>query len=82
MLTILENLPREAGIDRFFKCLLHKAGYILLQFRRPGFDPWLGKIPWRREWQPVPVILPGKSHGQRSLAGYSPRDHKELDTTD
>ena len=82
MLTVLENLPGEAGMERFFKCLLHKAGFFLLQCRRPGFDPWLGKIPWRREWQPIPVILPGKSHGQRSLAGYSPRGHKELDTSD
>ena len=39
---------------------------------RPGFNPWVGKIPWRRAWQPTPVFLPGKSHGQRSLAGYSP----------
>ena len=39
------------------------------QFRRCGFDPWVGKIPWRRKWQPTPVFLPGKSHGQRSLAG-------------
>jgi len=36
-----------------------------------GFDPWVRKIPWRREWQPTPVFLPGKSHGQRSLVGYS-----------
>ena len=53
-----------------------------LQCRRPGFDPWAGKIPWRRKWQPVPVFLPGKSHGQRSLAGYSPWDHKESDLTE
>ena len=37
------------------------------QCRRCGFDPWVGKIPWRRKWQPTPVFLPGKSHGQRSL---------------
>ena len=43
-----------------------------LQCRRPRFDPWVGKIPWRREWQSNPVFLPGKSHGQRSLADYSP----------
>ena len=49
--------------------------------KRPGFDPWVRKIPWRRKWQPAPVILSGKSHGQRSLAGYSPRGRKELDTT-
>ena len=35
-------------------------------------NPWVGKIPWRRAWQPTPVFLPGESHGQRSLAGYSP----------
>ena len=46
-----------------------------------GFDPWVRKIPWRRKWQPTPVFLPGKSQGQRSLAGYSPWGHKESDTT-
>ena len=51
------------------------------QFRRRGFDPWVGKVPWRREWIPTPVFLPGKSHGQRSLAGYSPWCHKEQDMT-
>jgi len=39
--------------------------------KRHGFDPWVGKMPWRREWLPTPVFLPGKSHGQRSLVGYS-----------
>ena len=41
-----------------------------------GFGPWVSKIPWRRKWQPTPVFLPGKSHGQRSLTGYSPRGCK------
>ena len=50
--------------------------------KRDGFDPWIGKIPWRRAWQPTPVFLPGKPHGQRSLAGYSPQGHKESDTTE
>ena len=49
---------------------------------RSGFDPWVGKITWRRPWQPTPVFLPGESHGQRSLAGYSPRGCKESDTTE
>ena len=44
-------------------------------------DPWVGKIPWRREWQPTPVFLPRESHGRRSLAGYTPWGHKEFDTT-
>ena len=43
---------------------------------------WIGKIPWRRKWQPTPVFLPGKSHGLRSLVGYSPRGRKESDTTE
>ena len=46
---------------------------IHLQCRRPGFDPWVGKIPWRRERQPTPVFLPGESHSQRSLVGCSPQ---------
>ena len=41
--------------------------------RRRVFDPWVGKIPWKRKWKPTPVFLPGESHGQRSLAGYNPR---------
>ena len=48
--------------------------------KRPGFNPWVGKIRWRRKWQPTPVYLPGESHGQRSLLGYSPWGHKESDT--
>ena len=50
--------------------------------RRLRFDPWVGKIPWRRKWQPTPVFLLGKFHGQRSLAGYSPWGCKESDTTE
>ena len=48
---------------------------------RLGFDPWIGKIPWRRAWQPTQVFLPRESQGQRSLADYSPWGHKELDMT-
>ena len=44
--------------------------------------PWIGKFPWRRAWQPTPVFLPGESHGQRSLEGYSPWGDKELDMTE
>ena len=46
-----------------------------------GLLPWVRKIYWRGEWQPILVFLPGKSHGQRSLVGYSPLGHKESDTT-
>ena len=48
--------------------------------QRCRIDSWVGKIPWRRKWQPAPVFLPGESHGQRSLVGYSPWG-PELDTT-
>ena len=48
------------------------------QGRRCRFNPWDGKIPWWRKWQPTPVFLPGKSHGQRSLAGYHPWGHKRV----
>ena len=46
------------------------------QCRKHGFNPWVKKILWRRKWQPTPIFLPGKSYGQRSLAGYSPWGHK------
>ena len=55
---------------------------VCLQCGRPRFDPWVGKIPWRRKWQPTPVLLPGKFHGWRNLVGYSAGGHKELDTTE
>ena len=55
---------------------------ICLQCGRPGFDPWVRKILWRRKWQPTPVLLPGKSYGQRRVVGYSPWGHKESDTTE
>ena len=55
---------------------------VCLQCRRPRFDPWLGRIPWGRKWQPAPVLLPGKLHGWRSLVGYSPWGHKESDMTE
>ena len=48
----------------------------LLQCRSHGYDPWVRKIPWRMQWQPTPVNLPEKSHGQRSLAGYCPWRHR------
>ena len=52
------------------RCLSGKES--ACQRRRCRFHPWVGKIPWRRKWQPSPVFLPGESHGQRSLGGYSP----------
>ena len=54
----------------------------VLECRRPGFNPSVGKVPWRRKMAPTPVLLPGESHGGRSLVGYSPWDPKELDMTE
>jgi len=50
--------------------------------KRGQFDPWVGKIPWRRAWQRTPVFLPGESYGQKSLASCSPWGPKESDTTE
>ena len=52
------------------------------EVRDAGFNSWIEKIFWRRAWQPIPVFLPGESHGQRSLVGYSPWDRKESDTSE
>ena len=49
--------------------------------KRRGFNPWVGKMPWRRAWQPTPGFLPGESHGQRTLGGYSPWGCEESDMT-
>ena len=63
----------SAGKELICQCKRHK---------RHEFDPWVGKIPWSRKWQPTPVFLPGKFHGQRRLAGCSPWGHEESDTTE
>ena len=55
---------------------------IHLQGRRPRFDRWVRKIPWRREWQPTPVFFPGEFQGQRRLVGYCPWGLKESDMTE
>ena len=57
-----------------------KNPFAMQDDRRHVFGPWIRKIPWRRKWQPTPVFLPEKSHGQRSLAGHSPCG-QELDLT-
>ena len=50
--------------------------------KRRGFDPWVRKIPWRKAWQPTPVFLPGKSHGQRKPVSYRPQGCKESNMTE
>ena len=68
------------GYAGFLRC--HSGKESTCQRRRCRFDPWVGKIPWRKAWQPTPVFLPGESYGQRSLAGYSPWGLKPSDTTE
>ena len=66
----------------FCPIMLCKASLIHQMVKRPRFNPWVRKIPWKREWQPTPVFLPEESHGQRSLVGCSPWGCKESDTTE
>ena len=68
--TTWEGLPRWLGGEES-----------TCQCRRCRFNPWVGKVSWRRKWLPTPVFLPGKSHGQRSLAGNSPQGGMESSTT-
>ena len=87
--------PRQVYCEQFLdsqgRMLRRLSGALLcslisvsihLQCMRPGFDPWVGKILWRRERLPTPIFLPGEFHGQRSLEGYSPQCCKESDTTE
>ena len=69
----LMNPGGTSGKEPTCQCRRHK---------RHRFHPWVRKSPWRRWWQPTPVSLPGESHGQRSLVGYSPWGRKESDTTE
>ena len=67
--------------DSWFILLLQRSGAFVCNSGDPGLnDPWVGKIPWKREWIPNSVFLPGEFHGRRSLAGYNPWGWKELDT--
>ena len=63
-------------------CSGKKSVWQFRRHKRHGFNPWVRKIPWRRKWQPTPVFLPGKSHGQRSLVGYSPWGQSESNMTE
>ena len=72
--TSLLGLPRWLS-GKEFTCQCKRL-------RRCSSGSWIRKIPWRRKWQPLPLFLPGESHGQRSLTGYSPRGRKESDMTE
>ena len=86
MVCVCMHTPCICGIHKYMsRYILGFPGGsdgVCLQRWRPVFNPWVRKIPWRRRWQPTPLFLPGKFHGQRSLEGYSPRGRKELDMTE
>ena len=77
--------PKEGQCQRMLKLPFpgdSDSKEICLQCRRPGLNPRVRKIPWKREWLPTPVFLPGEFHGQRSLVGYSHWGCRESDTTE
>ena len=76
----LDTYCQSRGLPRWLSSKESACQYGRCRGHR--FDPWVGKIPWRRKWQHTPVFLPGKSQGQRSLASYSLWGLKELDTTE
>ena len=71
--TLTNSLGGWISEDRYQTCFPGGSeGKECLQCWRPEFNPWVGKSPWRRKWQPTPVFLPGEFHGQKSLVSYSP----------
>ena len=74
----LYNIYKASQVVLVVKNLPTNVGDV----KRCGFNPLVGEIPWRGAWQPTPVFLPRESLGQRSLVGYSPQGHKELDMTE
>ena len=69
ILVVVQSLSRVPAVVKKKK---KKKASQCRRVRRPGFDPWAGKVSWRRKWQPTPVFVPGEFHGQGSLEGYSP----------
>ena len=67
LVQYLQQFSKKAGLPWWLR-----QERICLQRGKPGFNPWVRKIPWRRKWLPIPVFLPGEFHGQRGLVGYSP----------
>src|SRR5574340_559289 len=85
-----EKILGKDKINSCKSCITHKGfpsgsdGKVCLQCERLGFDPWVGKIPWGRKWQPTPVVLPGESPRTEELGGLqsNPWSCKELGTTE
>ena len=84
-----QRCAHAPGLDRISHPFHHSRVSVVKNLPATAGDlrdsdsiPGSGRLPWRGAWQPIPMFLPGESHGQRSLAGYSPRGCKELDTTE
>ena len=73
-LHFFKQIPLGSLLPRWFSG--KESACQCRRHRRPRFNPWVRKIPWRRKWQPTPVFLPGEFHEQRGLVSHSPRDHK------
>ena len=83
------NLEKKAKLVKIKSCIVVTGTSLVAQIvknlpsmQRPEFDPWVGKISWRREWTPIPVLLPEEFRGQRSLVGYSPWSHSQKQLRD
>ena len=90
MVAYNKKTHRATSVDIFLKgyidfpggSVVKETAYNAGATGHPGFDPWVRKIPWRRARQSIPVFLPGESHGERNLLGYSPQECRQLDTTE
>ena len=83
--TVVIHVYTCVYLSKLYSCTSKRVNFIVYilnlnwaDLEWLGFDPWVGKIPWRRKKQPTPVSLPGKVHGQRSLVGFSPWGHKRV----
>ena len=76
----LPNCVLERGLPKWLSG--QESVHQCRRLKRHGFNPWVRKIPWRGKWQLTPVFLPGKFHGERSLAGYHPQGHRESHMTE
>ena len=74
-MNLLRNSDLKRGLPRWLS--VKESACQCRRCRRHEFDPWVGKISWRRKWQPISTFFPGECHGQRSMMGYSPWGRKE-----
>ena len=81
LIKIADGVNKLLPILQWASLVVQTLKYLPVM-QETGLDPWVEKIPWKRAWQPTPILWPGEAHGQRSLAGYSPWGHKQSDATE